>query len=133
MFAVEIYIALVIIYNLSDCHSVIMHAVRSTTIRYEAIYRRLHLLLFLTAQLILTELMLVVLRVIIVLIGVERFILLFNALNLEVASTLLKVQVALCGTSRHIQPCVIDYWHLFNLFLVPVIHLVDIVYAKFDA
>jgi hypothetical protein len=110
-----------------------MHAVRGTTIRYEAIYRRLHLLLFLTTQLIPTELLLVVLWVIIVLIGVERFILLFNALNLEVPSTLLKVQVALSITAKHIQPCVVDHWHLFNLFLVPVIQLVDIVDAKFDA
>jgi hypothetical protein len=38
-----------------------MHAVRGTTIRYEAIYRRLHLLLFLTTQLIPTEFVLVVL------------------------------------------------------------------------
>jgi len=110
-----------------------MHAVRGTTIRYEAIYRRLHLLLFLTTQLILTELLLVVLCVIIVLIGVERFILLFNTLNFEVSSTLLKVQVALCSTAKYIQSCVVDNWHLFNLFLVPVIQLVDIVFAKFDA
>jgi hypothetical protein len=38
-----------------------MHAVRGATIRHEAINRRLYLLLLFTAQLILTELMLVVL------------------------------------------------------------------------
>ena len=43
------------------------------------------------------------------------------------------VQVALSITAKHIQPCVVDHWHLFNLFLVPVIQLVDIVDAKFDA
>ena len=65
-----------------------------------AIHRRVHLLLILAAQVILIQFMLVALGVIIVLIGIKRFILLFYTLDFEVSYTMLKVQVALCGSPR---------------------------------
>ena len=110
-----------------------MHAVWGNTVRYEAIYRLVNLLLFIAAQLILTELMLVALRVIIVQIGIERFILLFYTFNLEVPYTMLEVQIALSGTSRKTHPWVVIIRTFFNLFLVPVIDLIYIVEAKFGA
>ena len=95
--------------------------------------------LFFFLKLVPAHIVLVVLRVIVVLAGVQGFVLLFDAFDLEVATSLLEVKVALSGlgtTGQAAHPIVnvsnTSTGKFFDFFcLLSIVELVDIIEAEF--